>query len=373
MAPTPACVSCYTAKVKCHEERPCPRCVRLNVECVSRTSRQGQGPKKRKWRQQQEQQSSAPGAAGGGGAAKSEDEVIASQMGHHHRHHYGVLYLIHQWINTAFVRKSFGLLSRACQLANKCGVPMDDVFNKTKKDVLDPVMYRPASIAVPGAQFQTTQPLQWSDLPPRLLEVCKIADDDDTTSSRCRRSERYIMVREAKHGDSRYLLSENFDRHVCSLWTIEQTWKANEKPVVRLFLHGQRDFDLFTKGVNYQMSRYHDPSVSPECARLNDLKVKMKSGSIQSMDLIYTFEIINLNHSYYVSEFIPRRQKEDDKSPDTTTTKKEQSPASNGNDETNANNAYDEEELQPLPLFGDLEDLQIDEDLRAFLNLIGES
>ena len=181
------------------------------------------------------------------------------------------------------------------------------------------------------------------------------------------------MVREAKHGDSRYLLSDNFDRQVCSLWTIEQTWKANEQPVIRLFLEGQKDFDLFTKGVNYQMSRYHDPSVPPECARLNGLKVKMKCGSVQSMDLIYTFEIINLNHSYFVSEFIPRREKEDGKTPDTTTTNEEQSPTSNGNDDTIVNSTDNEEELQPLPLFGDLKDLQIDEDLRAFLNLIGES
>lgn len=385
----PACQSCYQAKVRCGDERPCPRCTRLMVECIPRVSRQGQGPKKRRRRlqQQQHQQENIDGerisvsvVAGRPAAAKSEDENLASRMEVFGRHHYGVLYLIHSWVNFAFARRSFGLLARASKLAAKCGVPMDEIFNQAKMEVLSPIMFVPSSssssaapplpppqpigtaAAVPSSVMKTSHrtALQWSDIPARLLEVCKAGHSNESLANS--RSKRYILVREAVRGQSHYLLSDAFRRDICSLWTIEETWRANEQSVVNIFLEGQSDFDKFVKVINYHMSRYHDPTTSPECSRVNGLNVKMKSGSIQTMDLIYAFEIVNLDHSFYLSEYVlptPPHHNDDGG--------KGSPPADNG---TTCND--DVVLIDPLPLFGDLEDLEVDADFESFLDLIGE-
>ena len=123
------------------------------------------------------------------------------------------------------------------------------------------------------------------------------------------------MVREAKNGQSFFLASSKFEQDICSVWSMEQTWKANDKPVVQLFLHGPADFTKFTTAIHYQMSRYTTPHKTPECIRLNRLQVVLfgnhatagssKSRSIaQEMDLVYAFQIVTLEHSFYVCELV---------------------------------------------------------------------
>lgn len=102
---------------------------------------------------------------------------------------------------------------------------------------------------------------------------------------------RYIMIREAKNGQSRYLASDKFQKDIVSLWVIEQTWKANKKPVAKLFLKGQDDFDKFTRAIHYQMSGYTHPGKTPECVRVNGLNVIFNESSAQGtkeMDLVCT-------------------------------------------------------------------------------------
>jgi hypothetical protein len=156
------------------------------------------------------------------------------------------------------------------------------------------------------------------------------------------------MIREAKNGYSRYWASPKFQQEIVSTWIMEQTWKDNTKPVVQLFLHGPTDFAKFTKAIQYQISKYTHPHKVPESCRINGLHVIFTNQNhhhhhhhhhntnnnhtttrrttspqhcdhggvgttttnnsyhplIQKMDLIYTFEIITLEHSVYVAELV---------------------------------------------------------------------
>jgi hypothetical protein len=158
-----ACEACHRAKVRCDRQRPCARCLRRGEECVPHLSRQGQGAKQRKRRASQESRPSedaddtTPGAP-----AKSEDEQIAQHVRELGRHHYGVKYLVQSWVSFAFARRSFSLLGRASRLAQKSGIPMDDIFCRTRRNILDPIMFDPIRTQQNGL---VSEPLKWSDLP----------------------------------------------------------------------------------------------------------------------------------------------------------------------------------------------------------------
>jgi len=291
------------------------------------------------------------------GLVKSEDSRLIDHVKELGKQHYGVLYLIYSWTSFAFARRSFSLLSRASRLAAKCGVPMDEVFCQRRRGILDPIM-----LYSKGEQEQQQHgasgdaaPLRWSDLPPSLLKESSITDESSG------REARYVMIREAKNGHSRYLLSRAFQRDIASLWLIEQTWKANEKPVVGVFLEGQTDFDKFTKAIGYQVSRYSEPNRMPECVRIKGVRVKMSAGegNVEEMDMAYAFEIVTLEHSFYVMELVPRHSQEEGLRAESS----------------GANVIEEEHKLQsaePLDnsLFDNIEDLAIDEDMQAILDQI---
>jgi hypothetical protein len=166
------------------------------------------------------------------------------------------------------------------------------------------------------------------------------------------------MVREAKNGHSRYLLTDAFQRDIVSLWLVEQTWKANEIPTVRLFLHDPSDFDKFTAAINWSMSRYNHPGIQPQPVRVSDLRVKMSKNdcNVQVMDLIYTFEIVTLDHSFYVSEFVvpsrPQKAVEDARALMTSQP------------------AVMDDDAESDDWFEDVGDLVMDEEFETFLELM---
>ena len=278
----------------------CSRCVRLGLDCVARISRQGQRPQKRKR------------ALTAGGPLQHDSEEKVSEDGKvlqaflsvpssssspvAPKRHYGLRYLIHSWSSFALARRSFALLERACHLAVKCDIPMDDIFNPSRRNVIQPILYSQ------NDDVQNTVeeiPLQWNDLPALLKNLCRLDYLEN----------RYIMIREAKNGHSRYLASDKFQQDIVSVRSMEQTWKANDKPVVRLFLQGSEDFAKFAKAIHYQISRYANPDKAPEYMRINGINVMFinrlsSTTRVQEMDLVYAFEIVNLEHSFYVCEFV---------------------------------------------------------------------
>jgi hypothetical protein len=281
------------------------------------------------------------------------------------KYHYGIRYLIHSWSSFALARRSFSLLGRASHLAAKCGVPMDDVFCHSRRDIINPILFGNTHHHQ-EALMDDKAPLQWDSLPTSLRNLCGL----DRMMEH-----RYIMVREAKNGHSRYLASDQFQQDIVSLWLMEQTWKANEKPVVQLFLQGPDDFDKFTRAIHYQMSRYTHPGKTPECVRINGLHVIFHDSPsapqgtiIKEMDLVYAFEIVTLEHSFYVCEFV--HPKHDGHQMDVHFSSDLQDANNAGEPELNETSDSLED---PLRLFDDLLPLEeMDPDLEAFLALIND-
>ena len=364
----PACEACHRSKVRCNQQQyPCTRCSRLGIECVKRISKQGQGPKPRNKRKQQPEDLDSTSNENSTRKrdpsdnlkkknARSEDETLCEHLERFGKHHFGVLYLIHSWISFAFARRSFELLGRASRLAACCGVSMDEIFSPQRRHILDPILWPSTTAQQELDSEKLGTPLRWSDLPDDLLKTCL------ATGKSPSRSQRYIFIREAKNGQSRFLLSEAFQRDICSQWLIEQTWRANEKPVVQVFLEGQDDFDKFTNAVQYQMSRYTHPGRPVECVRVNRLRVKMAgesgdSSNVQEMDLVYAFEIVTLEHSYYLSELVfPKRQTV------------ESDMVASVQDENLECTSLTSTDF--MDLFDDLDDLVVDQDLEAFVSFI---
>lgn len=391
----PACEECYRAKKSCDRDEQlaecCSRCTRLEIPCVARISRQGQGPKKRKRALQsvEHAQHSLPEKAASrpketSGATSEDGNVLQallnapSSIPLSPKLHYGIRYLIHSWSSFALARRSFKLLERACHLAAKCEIPMDGIFCLARHDVIQPILYNQKTDA---QKTWEEIPLQWEELPTCLRNLCRL----DCLENR------YIMIREAKNGHSRYLASDKFQQDIVSVWFMEQTWKANDKPVIQLFLQGPADFAKFTKAIHYQMSRYTHPSKAPECVRINGLNVMFPNQSstqtgafVQEMDLVYAFEIVTLEHSFYVCEFVPPKPSPEE---DPTSTSSYASPSmadvekagelSSATSETaNETTSQDDASLDdPLRLFDNLSPLDEeldDQDFEAFLALLND-
>eukprot|EP00977_Amphora_coffeiformis_P001236 scaffold259_cov158-Amphora_coffeaeformis.AAC.2 len=398
----PACQECYRVKVRCDRQELvaknphrgttcCSRCTKLGMECVPRTSRQGQGPKKRRKQQQQPNQHdrTVPLAAAGTTATpppplhSSEDGTLleaftittssnpslsTSSSSSVYKFHYGIRYLIHSWTSFALARRSFALLGRASHLAAKCGVPMDDVFCHSRRDIINPILYNNHNHQESQrmGDDKAPQPLQWDSLPTSLRNLCGLD----------RIENRYVMVREAQNGHSRYLASTKFESDIVSVWLMEQTWRANQKPVVQLFLQGPEDFEKFTRAIHTQISRYTNRGKPPEFVRINGLHVIFQNDSsadvaaapitTKEMDLVYAFEIVTLEHSFYVCEFVPPKHDHHIDAPscnDRDTIFGEPQTAEKSDD------SYDE----PLRLFDSLLPLEeFDEELEAFLALIND-
>ena len=261
--------------------------------------------------------------------------------------HYGVRYLIYSWTSFAFSRRSFSLLSRASRLAAKVGLSMDQVFTKKRQKILDPLLWGPSE-----EQVSTDATLRWADLPQALLRTCGIDPTESYTFDN-----RYIWVREAKEGDSRFLTSLAFRNEIASDWSLHQTWKANEKSIIQVLTKDDSDNEKFSAAVEYQMARYVDPQTPPERIRVNGFRVAKRSMSgltstaYREMDLLYTFEILSLEHSFYLAEFV---------APDSAMVVLEPTSGESG-----------VEKEDPLSLLGaNLDDLEMDGDLKDILALI---
>ena len=352
-----ACQACHLAKVRCQREErqqeqdedhdsPCQRCIRLNLVCVPHVSRQGQGPKKRQ-------------------TIQSEDDcVLVHTAQAYGRHHYGIRYLVHMFVAVAATRRSWSLLNKACQLAQRSGIAMDEIFCPQSRPILDPILF-------PATSYREDDPpLTWSDIPPSPAKITFVNDKNN-------REQRYIFIRHVHDGRSRYLISQAFARDICSLSLIQETWDNNQQPVVSLFL--PKDLETFTQALFYQVSRFRDATVEPECVRVPRLRVRMQSPQtsqnrvVQTMDMVLGVAIPNLRQSVVFMEFVnflarlnlehvqDNTHSNSNNSISNTTTK---------NNTADTPEADDAMSIDAMSLFHDLEDWTSDDDFQLFMDLM---
>ena len=357
----PACEECHRIKVRCDNDplengKPCSRCLRLKVDCIGRPSRQGQGPKKRRKSKENTNKKISNTIADSEDQHVLEAQLVscASKVADG-RHHFGVRYLVHSWTSFAFARRSFALLGRASRLAAKCQIPMDEVYCQSRRNILDPILYNDSLATSPY-----NQRLPWGDIPADILQAFK------ATTSKGRKN-RYLVGRQAVNGHSRWFASELFEQDIASVWLMEETWKANEMSVVKLFWHGSETFQKFTKLINYQISRYSHPGKELECCRANGFHVKFQQPSphVRQMDVIYSLQIVTLENSFYMIELVPPKA-ENDKEKHTTITRTTEC---DSYEKRASDNASDD----PLDRFDNLVPLEnMDEDFEAFLALLND-
>ena len=253
-------------------------------------------------------------------------------------------------------------------LAAKCEIPMDEIYCPQRSRILSPMMLN----SVVERQGNNAPELQWTDVPPALLETSMCGADEVSL-----RDHRYIMVREDRNGQSRFLLTPAFQTQICSKWFIEQTWIGSDAPVVKAFLGGDSDFHKFTKAVEYQVARYHQPNRKPECVRVNGLCVIMAPGlssQTRIMDLILSFELVNLDHGFCIIEFVQPKQRPSLSGPSYSNGGGPISPAS-----TDTFTVFDNLESptsvsdETCRLFDNLEELVEDPEVEKLLSFINES
>lgn len=357
----PACEACHKAKVHCDNKNPCGRCSKKGLTCILRISRQG----KRRRLDNESTTTNVHAETNDSTSSllqtnntsqrpseqRSEDQEVIQDVANLGQHHFGVQYLIYSWTSFAFTRRSFSLLGRASRLAAKCGVSMDQVFHRQRQAVLNDRVFFDSAIEQQAQGHCCSQRLEWADLPKTLLEVCGAGQDQAVA-----REERYILVRQAKHGHSRFLTSRAFDTNIVSCEVLQHTWDNNTQPIVMTFLQGQADFDKFAKAISVQIANYKHANKQPIRTRVPGVKLKMKNGQVRQVELLHCYELLSLEDSFYLSEYIFVNNDDGGGIPDSfAPTRRKQSTL-----------GCDESTL----LFENLDDLLLDPDLERILNLI---
>ena len=120
-----ACRECHLAKVKCdNTQHPCVRCAKRSLKCVPHLSRQGHGRKERRPHRAADAKVSTKKAK----VERLEDDVSNHtwKLG---PGHYGLHYVIRFWLSMSITRRSIPLLGKACGLASKSGITMDEILS----------------------------------------------------------------------------------------------------------------------------------------------------------------------------------------------------------------------------------------------------
>lgn len=293
-----------------------------------------------------------------------EDVVIAGAMLDNPgvtKNHYGLLHLVRQWIALALKRRSFQLWSRAGHLAFRCGMTMDDVLcdKESRHGVLErrgmDCLY--PFLLTPGTQQEVVgTPLQIAEIPQDLWRAIGIQAQDCQNLEHLANvlRDRWVFIRETNRGVSRFYVSPGFARNVVEGETIEQTYRENKKDIADLYLDKECGTSQdFLRGFTQQIG-YHDrQGMKPKATRLVNvrLKVKKKKKTSQALvdgegsnivtpggeaedqsmiceaDQLWCLAIPSIDHSFGLTEFIPKQQPQHDdgQSPRTDDTEQDSS------------------------------------------------
>jgi Fungal Zn(2)-Cys(6) binuclear cluster domain len=260
--------------------------------------------------------------------------------------HYGLRYLLRSWISIAFRRRSFALLARACNLATKCGIEMDELWNH-EMQYLQSFLFLPQVIQL----MVTDDDLLYHQVPIRLWKAtgCWFADSSQVTynthPSLTSMNNRWIWVREMINGVSRYFTTTAFSRDLATTQEMRETFRKNEVPVIDLFLdlEGLTDYyniekkpkgetpsprSLYTRGVAHQVSVHPKPGMPLAPCRQSGMRIRLKTQRNQSLQLasgqgvvddrsvvevdeISCIDIVDVDHAFYFCEYVPRKSKSD--------------------------------------------------------------
>ena len=333
-----ACRGCHTAKVKCSKTSPCVRCVRLDIDCVPHASRQGQGKKRKASNSSSllsEKHHKVTVDTTDEDSIPEDSSNLVFERGVLCRstrlgpQHYGLHLILRQWISIAFTRRSFGLLAKAAALAKKTGILMDEIISgenmpPTWASTPIPRMeFLPAIILEPTGKQKVAGPrLHFSDIPEVLLlavycsHPCdKGALKDDSGAQKGMKGsqkgydyqhlgDRLIMIKEMKCGVNRFFASSAFERDICSWETIQETWKANQKMVMDIFLP-HSEVEPYGRGLTHQISLHSNPNSPPSPTRLPTTSIRLLSGQIQQADCVICLHVVDLDQAFMYVEYVP--------------------------------------------------------------------
>lgn len=227
------------------------------------------------------------------------EQVTGPEQVQGHTNHFGLKYLVRSWISFAFKRRSFNLMQRGCALAIKVGFSMDEIFceqaSSREMDFLKNIILVPKE-----AQYlYVPTPLQWTEIPERLLR------NTDTVGSSGNREGRWIWMREMIKGESRYLVSEAFERDIAPWSSLHKAWEDNKGAVIDLFVIAD-DIHKHTKSFAHQISLYKEQSVPSGGNRLTRTRIRLrtKNQGVILVDQVTCLEIVNLDVAYLFAEYI---------------------------------------------------------------------
>ncbi|KAL3922032.1 MAG: hypothetical protein SGILL_002428 [Bacillariaceae sp.] len=257
--------------------------------------------------------------------------ISTCQLAQHGPLHYGMNHIIRQWMVLAFARNSFRLLEIASRLANRVGIPMeqilyganlpDDWFQETetlralKLQCMGAMKHETtisASAQLPQVQSSTSLELKLWEIPKEVPQAMRCMNKNPsncgsgTMKGRCEMdpNRRYIFIRETHQNTVKFFVSPFFARDVSDLATIQQAWKSNRHDVNHLWLVDTKD-KAYGKSFLQFVRKYvtADTKVT-EPLRCNGKTIRLKNGQEIRADLVMYYLIKDIDHSYMVNDFI---------------------------------------------------------------------
>jgi hypothetical protein len=216
------------------------------------------------------------------------------------QHHYGVQYLARTWVGLAITRRSFALLSRACALAARYDIGMDQILRPD-------MTFITTCLLVPAEQQQVLgeEPFQYADNPTALRQAtdCPLPDGEGSSDHDLLRG-RWIWIREMKEGVTRYFLSKDFGHDIASLEKMNETYRRNEIAVVDLFVHCQTGRSQHIRTLAEQVSWKTSPDTPIKTTRVPNIRLLTKTKGELLVQHVSALHIVNLDTSYMYIEYV---------------------------------------------------------------------
>jgi hypothetical protein len=209
--------------------------------------------------------------------------------------HYGVLCLIREWVSIAFVRRSFALLGKACTLASRCEISMDQALCGIVRDeegsgkrqgkkkphslrsdtggrmnyLLSLLLEPRESHVLPIDKRNVIVP---SSLPTSILSLLGVH-----TLSTFRDEEignRWIVIREICCGVARFFVSPAFGRNVMSWTHASQLYEDNICNVMdTVFV--EEDFTRFLGCFSHQLTLHAKEGMAVQPVHAPKMKIRL--------------------------------------------------------------------------------------------------
>ena len=189
-------------------------------------------------------------------------------------HHFGIRAVIREWIALALSRRSFGLLSNACELAIKCGINMDMILSGAdeaggRMNYLLPMLLEPRSAQViPVEQREKLTP----QLPRSFLSY--IAPSSCSSFGELDVKNRWITIREIYRGSTKFYCSPMFEKNVVC-WT--QMSEIYEEYLCDIFSLIFVEHDKVLETLAQQISAHHHEDVNTRPSLNTMMKIRLMS------------------------------------------------------------------------------------------------